>query len=128
MKAPKPAAMKVMKTFKKTFKKPRKAMKAAKAAAPPSSQALVAIEKKVKSEAVFNKAFLNLLAGRKFKDLKEQEQAELVEALPIPNRSMYSAFHAAMGQNSTVPDAMKEETRRRTIHIHIEITRRREAT
>ncbi|MDA8584246.1 hypothetical protein N9L68_08415 [bacterium] len=110
LKIMKPAALKrfkktaVMKRFTKT--QPMKAMKATKAskpAAPPSSQALVVVEKKVKSETIFNQAYLNLLESRKFKDLSEQEQSDLVEALPIPSRSMYSAFHAATCQGSTSP-------------------------
>ncbi len=85
---------------------------------------MVVVEKKAQTQAVFNEAFVNLLQGRKWADMNAKEQEDLVNALPAPGRAIWDGFHAAMAQNSSIPDAMKEETRQ-TIHIHIHVARTR---
>ena len=51
---------------------------------------------------------LLMLLDKPWKDMSPEEQQQVLEQLPGPNRDVYNAFHKAMATDSDIPEYWKE--------------------
>ena len=62
------------------------------------------------TEKEFNAVYEELAGkGKTWQDLSTEDRKAVIQGLPNPGKTIYNKFHAAMAQNSTIPDEERKD-------------------